>query len=86
MSYEIEPVYPEPEDDPEGHADYLRRKVIAMARRYFVEHGEAELKDERSHAYVPLRKNGAYVTQEDLSMAILELDECKKEFNLKDID
>ena len=46
----IEPSYPEPEDEPEEYADYLRRKVVAMARRYFVEHGHDDLKAKESYA------------------------------------
>ena len=80
MSYEQpEPDYTEPQDDPEGYQNYLRRKIVATARRYFVEHGHEELHSQ--HSYAPPR-----VTLEEVALAIKELDEWKREFKLTDID
>ena len=83
------PEPPEPEDDPEGYAQYLRRNVIAMARRYFVEHGHEELEAKDSYAGLPcipgvpdLRK----ATLEDIIATIKYLDDWKREFKLEDID
>ena len=80
MSYDSpEPDPPEPEDDPESHANYLRRKVIAAARQYFYEHGELDLRND--YSYFP-----ACVTLEEIAETIRELDKWKQEFDLKDID
>lgn len=91
MDPPIEPFYPEPEDAPEEHADYLRRRVVAMARRYFVEHGREDLKAKESYAGLCLVGAGSgsernHATLEDIAQIIKNLDAWKKEFNLKDID
>ena len=83
------PDLPAPEDAPDDYADYLRRKVVAMARRYFVEHGHEDLKAKESYAGLCLSNAGterSHATLEDIAQIIRNLDEWKAEFNLKDID
>ena len=81
MSYDNpEPEYPEPEDNPEGYANYLRRKVIALARQYFVEQGNVRLVAEHSYG------QGPGVSLWNVEKSIEELDEWKREFKLTDID
>ena len=78
---------PEPEDEPEEYAIYLRRRVVAMVRRYFVEHGHKELEAKDSYAGLPgpgIERR--HVALEDIVATIKDLDDWKREFNLKDID
>ena len=74
------PELPDPEDDPEGYANYLRRKVIALARQYFVEQGNVRLVAENSYG------QGPGVSLWNVEKSIEELDAWKREFKLTDID
>ncbi len=76
----VEPIYPEPQDDPKGYSDYLRRQVVALARKYLVEHGHRDLCSE--HSYTGIKNP----TLEHVAAAIKELDEWKREFKLTEID
>ena len=71
--------------------DYLRRCVVAMARRYFVEHGHEDLEDKNSYASLTImpklhHRDLPKATLEDIARTIKDLDDWKREFKLRDID
>lgn len=70
---------PSPEEAPQEYAAYLRRRVVAGIRQYLVDHGHEELRAKDSYF-------GDQSTMEAIRAAILDLDNWKREFGIKEID
>lgn len=84
---------PAPEEDPEGYAAYLRRKVVATARAYVLrshtarEVGVREVKNSYPHGGPqPEGVVGLAASFRALCDAIADLDKWKEEFRLDEID
>ena len=73
--YDQPPEPPEPEDDPEGYSDYLRRVIVGAARALCAENGFSNLKKRNSLSTIS-------ATIEDLAETVQTFDSWNEEFKL----